>query len=126
MKKTVYMLGFLIALTLGNCAVLDPIGLSNRVKGADARQQIKDATTQTEALIFGSLGAPAALVAQAVVMDTILTGAVAKVDDSKYYKKDDVDGCVKEIKTTGLLVLGPFYTVLLTSKCDLKADGAVI
>ncbi|TGK06762.1 TIGR04452 family lipoprotein [Leptospira semungkisensis] len=127
MKKTIYMLGFLTALALGNCAVLDPIGISsNRVKGSAARKQIKDAVTQTDTSILSFSGAPSSVAAQVALLDSTIAASLAKVDDGKYYKKDDVDGCVKEINTVGFLFLGALNTVVLDSKCDLKADGIVI
>ncbi|TGK35631.1 TIGR04452 family lipoprotein [Leptospira andrefontaineae] len=124
MRKILFV-GMISLLTFANCVAVDSLGLSDAVKGSEARSQIKAAALTSDILFYGS--ADPANAAMITALDLFLTDIYLKIDDSKYYKKSDVDKCVKDVQTIGLLVMDPSQTVLTSKNCsDLQANGPII
>ncbi|PJZ48153.1 TIGR04452 family lipoprotein [Leptospira saintgironsiae] len=124
MRKILCM-GMFSLLSFANCLAMDSLGLSESVKGSEARSQIKAAALTSDILFYGS--ADPANAAMITAIDLFLTDLYLKIDDSKYYKKADVDKCVKDVQVIGLLVMDPSQTVLTSKNCsDLKANGPII
>lgn len=112
-------------LSFANCVVADSLGLSDSVKGSEARSQIKAAATTSNILYYGSVDPANAGIITA--LDLFLTDLYLKIDDSKYYKQSDVDKCVKDVQIIGLLVLDPSTTVATSDNCSgLKPNGEII
>lgn len=124
MRKLLFV-GMISLLSFVNCVAVDSLGLSDAVKGSEARSQIKAAALTSDILFYGS--ADPANAAMITALDLFLTDIYLKIDDSKYYKKSDVDKCVKDVQTIGLLVMDPSQTVLTSKNCsDLQANGPII
>ncbi|GBF40176.1 TIGR04452 family lipoprotein [Leptospira johnsonii] len=124
MRKLLFV-GMVSLLSFANCAVADSLGLSDSVKGSEARSQIKAAAMTSDILYYGS--ADPANAAMITALDLFMTDLFLKIDDSKYYKKTDVDKCVKDVQVIGLLVLDPSQTVATSENCTgLKANGEII
>lgn len=124
MRKILFM-GMVSLLSFTNCLVGDSLGISDAVKGSEARSQIKEAALTSDILYYGS--ADPANAAMITALDLFMTDLFLKIDDSKYYKKADVDKCVKDVQTIGLLVMDPSQTVATSKNCsELKANGPII
>ncbi|WP_279305857.1 TIGR04452 family lipoprotein [Leptospira perolatii] len=119
MKKILTIFFFVLGASVANCAAFDAAGVSGSMKGTEAAQKINDAALQTDILYFAATtGQPNFFIS------SLYTAEAAKVEPDKYYKKTDVDKCISNIKTIGLMVLTPNATALFT--CSLKPNGAII
>ncbi len=98
--------------------MLDPIGLSyDRIKGDKVASELTDAALTTD-LINSTLlvGSPV------IALTSVFASVVAGVDINKYYKKSDVDACVKDIRgLKGFL----FGSTIPLATCKLSPDGNV-
>ncbi|TGL60642.1 TIGR04452 family lipoprotein [Leptospira sarikeiensis] len=124
MRKS-FFLGMISLLVFANCLAVDSLGLSDSVKGSEAREEIKQAALTSDILFYGSVDPANAAMITAI--DLFLTDLYLKIDDSKYYKKADVDKCVSDVRVIGLLVMDPSTTVATSANCNkLKANGAIL
>lgn len=123
--KRLILLGIVSILSFANCLAMDSLGLSDSVKGSEARSQIKAAAMTSDILFYGSVDPANAGIITA--LDLFLTDLYLKIDDNKYYKQADVDKCVKDVQVIGLLILDPSTTVATSNNCSgLKANGEII
>ncbi|ABJ75120.1 MULTISPECIES: TIGR04452 family lipoprotein [Leptospira] len=95
MKK--YFITFLIPFfSITNCYLFDKVGLStpDTVSGKDAKNQIL-----TSALI-GAVSSP-----DDTAIIAIISPQLAKIDENRYYKKNDVDNCANSALITNLVTV---------------------
>ncbi|PJZ77593.1 TIGR04452 family lipoprotein [Leptospira neocaledonica] len=124
MRKILFV-GIISLLSFANCLVADSLGISGSIKGSEARSQIKEAALMSDILYYGSTDPANA--GALTTLDLFMTDLFLEIDDNKYYKQSDVDKCVKDVQTIGLLILDPSKTVTTSKNCsDLKANGAII
>lgn len=112
MKKTLSII--LVLFVLGQCVILDPLGLTNdRIKGSEAASQIKSAAI-TQDLLLGIV-----LIGRPIIsIWSIVADKLAGIDSGAYYLKSDVNKCVSDIKGFKGFVIGSTLTVLTSCKLD--------
>ncbi|PJZ47546.1 TIGR04452 family lipoprotein [Leptospira saintgironsiae] len=122
--------GFLV-----NCLVVDTLGLTDTYKGDVAKKRLIDA-----AMIGDYLTAKAAFTAQGytgsdleshIIVDVLYASfideLVFKVDESKYYKKRDVEDCATVIRSFGVLTdFDSFTTYLSSDYCNISPNDLYI
>ncbi|EPG76447.1 hypothetical protein LEP1GSC058_1353 [Leptospira fainei serovar Hurstbridge str. BUT 6] len=127
MKKIISFIILSLAFALSNCIVLDMTGLSGSYKGSEAKKKIHDAAFTSDFLYYGSTPSTSKYAGQIAMIDAFLAEIFSNIEDGKYYKKTDVDKCIKDVQTIGLLVLDASTTVLTSSDCSkLKADATIL
>ncbi|XDD43810.1 TIGR04452 family lipoprotein [Leptospira sp. WS60.C2] len=101
-------------------------GLSSKnITGKDALEKLVNAGTQIDTIYLRATSTPTTSSSfnnsSASIIAGVLNGALipiaAGLEDKKYYLKDGVDQCVKQIYALGL-ILDNFVTVGLS--CDIK------
>lgn len=119
MKKTLSII--LVLFVLGQCVILDPLGLTNdRIKGSEAASQIRSAAI-TQDLLLGIV-----LIGRPIIsVWSIVADKLAGIDSGAYYLKSDVNKCVSDIKGFKGFVIGSTLTVLTSCKLD-KPDGILL
>lgn len=118
MKK--FFLMIMAIVLIGNCAILNPIGLnSGRIKGDEAKSKIQETAILNDVLLSTAFfGSPT------VSLLTILAPQLSGIDPGKYYLEKDVNKCISDLNSIGLLLLGQGITAAL---CDLQpADGYIM
>lgn len=131
-KMILFVFG-LMFLGSQNCNQPGIAGLSsNNILGKDATKKLLDAATQVDTIYLtattssssttssNSTASLAYLVAS--VLNGILVPVVAGLDDEKYYLKDGVDKCVKDIYALGI-IWDNYLTIALS--CDIKPTPLV-
>lgn len=136
MKNKIILLVFgLIFLGSENCNQPGIAGLSsNNILGKEATKKLVDAATQVDTIYLTATTSSSSSSATssnstaslayilASVLNGVLVPVVAGLDDAKYYRKDGVDKCVKDIYALGL-ILDNYLTVALS--CDIKPTPEV-
>ncbi|TGL33500.1 TIGR04452 family lipoprotein [Leptospira perdikensis] len=118
----------LVMLVSQNCNQPGIAGLSsNNILGKDATKKLLDAATQIDAIYLrattsSSTVSTSSAYLAAALLNGILVPIVAGLEDEKYYLKDGVDKCVKDIYALGL-VIDNYLTVALS--CDIKPTPVV-
>lgn len=114
-----------LAAGVSNCLLLDTLSVTpDRVKGDEARKMISDGVLNGWVVYSATL--PASLrgvAAAAAILDQVITNAIAKIDDSKYYKKSDVEACVQNILVLSFVTSG-YIAVAVT--CDMPEDPMIL
>lgn len=135
MKKIT--LGILIALLLGNCLILNPLGIqAGRESGSDAKDRIYNAALTGELLLSARFSGQSTLNFRGLFYASIAND-LANVDGTKYYMKSSVDECVDSIDEASLIMLSvPLgqltdaieYKRVFTPSlvCDLEEDGVIL
>ncbi|EIE01711.1 TIGR04452 family lipoprotein [Leptospira licerasiae] len=135
MKKINILIITLLYSFLANCIVVDTLGLTDTYKGDVAKRRLLDA-----AMIGDSLTARAAFTAQGytgqelesyIIADVIYVSfideMVFKIDESKYYKKDDIDDCAKILQSLGVILdFDSFTTYASNVNCNLSPNDLLI
>ncbi|XDD48305.1 TIGR04452 family lipoprotein [Leptospira sp. WS39.C2] len=87
-----------------NCNQPTLARLSNdNILGADAKAALLEASKRIDGVKFASLGVNSAgAEASSALLNDILIPILAEIDPAKYYKRDGVDACVKNIYILGL------------------------
>lgn len=135
MKKINIFIIILLYCFLSNCIVVDTLGLTDAYKGDVAKRKLIDA-----AMIGDSLTARAAFTAQGytgpelesyiiadVIYVSLIDEMVFKIDESKYYKKDDIDDCAKALQFLGVIAdFDSFTTYMSNFNCNLSSNDLLI
>lgn len=117
------ILPFLFILMIAvNCVALNTTGLTNRYKGSEAKDKIKDAATVAAQLYAISTGD---FTGTTYINNIVLPPILAGIKPGEYYAKDDVNACVDEIKLFGALGLAPTIGVLFGQCSNLQPDNNV-
>lgn len=127
----------LVALLIGNCAILNPLGLTyDRESGSDAKDRIYNAALTGELLLSARFGNSGNLNIRGLFYAQI-TNNLVNVDGSKYYLKPSVDRCVESIEEAGTLLLAARVEDLTDAieykrifapalVCELEEDGFIL
>ncbi|TGL41457.1 TIGR04452 family lipoprotein [Leptospira perdikensis] len=76
---------------------------SDNILGADAKAKLLEASRRIDGVKFAPLGAGSAgAEASSSLLNGVLIPVLAKIDPDKYYKRDTVDACEKNIYLLGL------------------------
>ncbi|EIE01325.1 MULTISPECIES: TIGR04452 family lipoprotein [Leptospira] len=135
MKKINIFIITLLYSFLVNCLVVDTLGLTDTYKGDEAKKRLINA-----AMVGDYLTANAAFTAQGktgselesyVIADVLYASfideLVFKVDESKYYKKRDVEDCATVIRSFGVLTdFDSFTTYLSSDYCNISPNDLYI
>ncbi|WP_244283115.1 TIGR04452 family lipoprotein [Leptospira neocaledonica] len=121
--KQIYIT-LLIALSITNCVAIDTLGLTDTYKGDEAKKKLLDAAKIGDYLTANSYFTDqgytgsqlSSLVATQVLTASFIDEAVFNLDESKYYKKKDVDNCAQVIQFSGVALDYDSFTVYLTNR----------
>ncbi|TGL62370.1 TIGR04452 family lipoprotein [Leptospira sarikeiensis] len=113
---------FFFILIVTNCVALNTTGLTNRYKGSEAKDKIEEAATVAAQLYAISTGD---LAGSTYINNIFLPPILVNLQPSEYYKKEDVNACVEEIKLFGALKLQPTIAVLFGQCSNLQPDNNV-
>ncbi|TGM07272.1 TIGR04452 family lipoprotein [Leptospira barantonii] len=119
MKKHIHkiLLVFLL-LQVYNCLIFDTLGVApGRIKGSEAANNVRDAAIVTDLINSTILSGRSS-----VSILSLLADQLAGIKSDGTYVKSEVDDCVAEIKGLSGYVIGSALTIVLQSKCSLKAD----
>ncbi|MGJ4788952.1 TIGR04452 family lipoprotein [Leptospira koniambonensis] len=128
--KRIYIT-MLILLSVANCLAIDTLGLTDTYKGDVAKEKLLAAAKigdyLTATAYFTDQGYTGSeldsyVVAQ-VVLVSLIDEAVFNIDESKYYKKKDVDKCAQVIQYLGVIVDYDSFTTFTTNRtCRLSPN----
>ncbi|TGL28359.1 TIGR04452 family lipoprotein [Leptospira koniambonensis] len=128
--KRIYIV-MLILLSVANCLAIDTLGLTDTYKGDVAKEKLLAAAKigdyLTATAYFTDQGYTGSeldsyVVAQ-VVLVSLIDEAVFNIDESKYYKKKDVDKCAQVIQYLGVIVDYDSFTTFTTNRtCRLSPN----
>ncbi|PJZ58715.1 TIGR04452 family lipoprotein [Leptospira barantonii] len=119
MKKHIHkiLLVFLL-LQVYNCLIFDTLGVApGRIKGSEAANNVRDAAIVTDLINSTILSGRSS-----VSILSLLADQLAGIKSDGSYVKSEVDDCVAEIKGLSGYLIGSALTIVLQSKCSLKAD----
>ncbi|PKA16550.1 TIGR04452 family lipoprotein [Leptospira haakeii] len=128
--KQIYIT-MLIILSIANCIAVDTLGLTDTYKGDVAKDKLLAAAKigdyLTATAYFTDQGYTGSqldsYVAAQVIYASFIDEAVFNLDESKYYKKHDVDTCALVIQFLGVAVDFDSFTSYLSNKsCRLVPD----
>ncbi|PJZ49189.1 TIGR04452 family lipoprotein [Leptospira saintgironsiae] len=126
-----FYITILIILSVANCVAVDTLGITDTYKGDEAKKKllaaakIGDYLTANAAFTEqGYTGSQLdSLVATQVITASIIDEAVFSLDESKYYKKKDVDNCAQVIQFLGVALDYDSFTTYLTNRtCRLSPN----
>ncbi|MGJ4747631.1 TIGR04452 family lipoprotein [Leptospira sp. SA-E8] len=132
--KRIYIT-IMIILSVINCVAVDTLGLTDTYKGDEAKKKllaaakIGDYLTANAAFTEqGYTGSQLdSLVATQVITASIIDEAVFSIDESKYYKKKDVDNCAQVIQFLGVALDYDSFTTYLTNRtCRLSPNDMIL
>ncbi|GBF38422.1 TIGR04452 family lipoprotein [Leptospira johnsonii] len=126
MKKSFLVPGFVFACWIFNCSLIDSTGLVDTVyKGSEAKEKIRNAAYVADLSFYTAAYGDSAVAASVALYGSIIDSFVVKIDDSKYYKKDDVNACTTDIRRFGAsFIADSLGTLILSSNCNnMKPDG---
>ncbi|MCW7463977.1 TIGR04452 family lipoprotein [Leptospira limi] len=88
------------------------------ILGADAKEALLQASKRIDGVKFASLGVNSSgATASSELLNGILIPILAEINPDKYYKRDGVDACVKNIYILGL-ALPNYASVELSCKIE--------
>ncbi|TGK42272.1 TIGR04452 family lipoprotein [Leptospira andrefontaineae] len=128
--KRIYII-MLIILFIANCIAVDTLGLTDTYKGDVAKDKLLAAAKigdyMTANSYFTKQGYTGSELDSYVIAQVILASfvdeAVFGLDESKYYKKKDVDHCAKAIQSFGVVLdQDSFSTFLSNRTCNLSPN----
>ncbi|EQA51712.1 lipoprotein [Leptospira kmetyi] len=119
MKKHIHkILIVFLLLQVYNCLIFDTLGVTpGRIKGSEASNNIRDAAIVTDLINSTILTGRSS-----VSILSLLADQLAGIKSDGTYVKSEVDDCVAEIKGLSGYLIGSALTIVLQSKCSLKAD----
>ncbi|ABZ95959.1 Hypothetical lipoprotein [Leptospira biflexa serovar Patoc strain 'Patoc 1 (Ames)'] len=102
-----------------NCNQPTLARLSNdNILGADAKASLLQASKRIDGIKFAPLGVNSSgAEASSALLNDVLIPVLAEIDPDKYYKRDGVDACVKNIYVLGL-ALPNYASVELSCKIE--------
>lgn len=124
-----------ILLSVANCLAVDTLGLTDTYKGDVAKEKLiaaaKIGDYLTANAYFTDQGYTGSeldsYVAAQVVLASFINEAVFNLDESKYYKKKDVDSCARVIQSLGVILdYDSFRTYMTNRTCHLSPNDLII
>ncbi|PJZ25421.1 lipoprotein [Leptospira hartskeerlii] len=121
----------LIILSIANCVAVDTLGLTDAYKGDVAKNKLLAAAKIGDYLTAnayftdqGYTGSQLdSFVATQVILASFIDEAVFNLDESKYYKKKDVDNCAQVIQFLGVALDYDSFTTYMTNRtCRLSPN----
>lgn len=128
-------ISILIILFITNCIAVDTLGLTDTYKGDVAKDKLLAAAKigdyLTASAYFTEQGYTGSeldsYVAAQVILASFIDEAVFNLDESKYYKKKDVDNCARVIQFLGVAADYDSFTSYLTNRtCRLSPNDPLI
>ncbi|TGL35925.1 TIGR04452 family lipoprotein [Leptospira koniambonensis] len=125
----------LIILSISKCIAVDTLGLTDTYKGDVAKKKLLDAAKIGDYLManayFTAQGYTGSELESYVIADVIYTSfideVVFNIDESKYYKKADVDTCAKVLQFLGVAVdIDSFTSYMSNFNCRLSPNDLLI
>lgn len=132
--KRIYIT-MLIILSIVNCIAIDTLELTDTYKGDVAKEKLLTAAKigdyLTASAYFSKQGYTGSELNSYVISQVILASfideAVFNLDESKYYKKKDVDNCAKVIQFLGVATdTDSFGTYLSNRTCNLSPNDMIL
>ncbi|EMJ97188.1 TIGR04452 family lipoprotein [Leptospira sp. WS58.C1] len=129
MKRTYFTI--LMLLFVLNCIAVDTLGITDTYKGDEAKEKllaaakVGDYLTATEYFTDqGYTGAELdSYVMAQVILASFINETVFNLDESKYYKKKDVDDCAQVIQFLGVVADYDSFTSFMTNRtCRLNPN----
>ncbi|MEI1278734.1 TIGR04452 family lipoprotein [Leptospira venezuelensis] len=128
--KRIYIT-MLIIFSITNCIAIDTLGLTDTYKGDVAKDKLLAAAKigdyLTASAYFKDQGYTGSQLSSYVLAQVILASfideTVFNIDESKYYKKKDVDDCAQVIQFLGVIVDYDSFTTFMTNRtCRLSPN----
>lgn len=99
--KRIYSLLLLFLLVISaNCILLDETGYSDSFTGKEAKQKIKESAAGTDYIIY-FLDYTPEMTLLGVLLNQAILDILLKIDESKYYNKEEVRKCASDIARIG-------------------------
>ncbi|TGN04027.1 TIGR04452 family lipoprotein [Leptospira dzoumogneensis] len=125
----------LIFLAIANCLAIDTLGLTDTYKGDVAKDKLLAAAKigdyMTASAYFTDQGYTGSQLDSYVIAQVILASfideAVIRLDESKYYKKRDVEKCANNIRSFGVFLdQDSFSTYVASLNCRLVPNDSFL
>ncbi|TGL64636.1 TIGR04452 family lipoprotein [Leptospira sarikeiensis] len=132
--KQLYIILLLIS-SIGNCIAVDTLGLTDTYKGDVAKKKLLDAARTADFVMataaFTEQGFTSPKLEQYIIADVIIASLIDEgvfgIDESKYYKKKDVDDCAQVIQFGGLIIGDDSFTTFASNRtCRLSPNEQLI